>query len=287
MPDRSTDPEPQPDSAPAPTGRACQNCGAPLVGTYCHECGQRHLSTLRVRDLARLFVEAIFELEDLQRGAWRTVVQAARNPGRVARRYAGGERKRFINPIGYFLMAATGAFLVFLLFRDSWVQGQVEILTTTWRSMGVEPSELFEPGAPYRVMFGVTSVQELAQVLFEWVQQLQTYSGFVIGAAAALFLRAFFPDYSLGEALVFELYVTAQATVLTALLAPLFFTAAPGLVGAVGPLLQVGLHAHGGRAFFGGRWRGWLLPALAYLAGMIVFILLSALIGLIGTTLVV
>jgi hypothetical protein len=239
-----------------------------------------------VRDLARWFVRSILEIEDLERGVWRTIVQAARNPGRVAKRYVDGERKGFINPIGYFLLAATVAFLVFLLFREAWVQAQVEVLTTTWRSMGLEPPKLFEPGAPYRAMFGVTSTRELAQVLFEWVQQLQTYSGFVIGAAAALFLRTFFPRYSLGEALVFELYVAAQATVFTALLAPLFFTAGPALVGAVGPLLQVGLHAHGGRAFFGGHWRGWLLPALAYPAGMVAFILLSALVGLVGGILV-
>lgn len=286
MSDHPTDPDPQPSPAVAPTGEVCQNCGAPLVGTYCHECGQRHLSTLRVRDLARLFVEAIFELEDLQRGAWRTVVQAARNPGRVARRYAGGERKRFINPIGYFLMAATGAFLVFLLFRESWVQGQVEILTTTWRSMGLEPSELFEPGGLYRTVTGMTSTREFAQAMFGWVQQMQTYFGIVISAAAALFLRAFFPDCSLGETLVFELYVTAQATVFTALLAPLLFAAGPALIGAAGPVLQAGLHAHGGRAFFGGRWKGWLLPALAYLAGLIALILLSALAGLIGGILI-
>lgn len=270
---------------PPDTGRAapeavCQNCGTPLVGDYCHGCGQRHVPVLRVRTLARLFVESVLELEDLEQGVGQTIVQAARNPGRLARRYADGERKRFINPIGYFLMAATFTFLVLLLFKEAWIQGQTEMLLAAWGSMGVEPAVLFGPEGAYRSALGVTSPQELVRWMFGWIQQLQTYTGLLTSVVASLFLWGLFSDSSVAETFVFELYVTAQATVWMGLLAPLFFAFAPVLIGVAGPLLQIGLHAHGGGAFFEGRWKARLLPVFAYLTGMIVLTVSSALIAI-------
>jgi len=63
------------DGASSPgRGAPCQNCGAPLEDTYCHQCGQRHVPELRVSYLMRLFFESVLDLEDLERGIGQTFI---------------------------------------------------------------------------------------------------------------------------------------------------------------------------------------------------------------------
>ena len=154
-------PEAQPGDASSGRGVPCQNCGAPLVGEYCHQCGQRHVPELRVLYLVRRFLESALDLEDLERGVGQTLRRAAQNPGRVARRYVDGERKEFVNPLGYFLLTATATFLVFSMFQEAWVQGQAEAFEATWRSLGTHPDEVFRSGSPLRSL-GWSSAQDLA-----------------------------------------------------------------------------------------------------------------------------
>jgi hypothetical protein len=232
---------------------------------------------LRVRHLVRRFFESALDLEDLERGVGQTVLRAARNPGRVARRYVEGERKQFVNPIGYFLLTATITFLVFLTFRETWVQGQAQVYSSMWQSMGTDPSEVFRAGSPLRAAFGWTSAAELAGSMFDWFQQLQTYVGLLTCVIASLFLRWVGPSRTFAEIFVFELYVTAQATLFLGLLSPLCFWSVPALIGALPLLLQTGLHAYGGGAFFGRGWRARVMPVLGYFVSLLVTLVGSGL----------
>lgn len=273
------DPSETQGAAPSPDREeTCQNCGTVLVGEYCHHCGQRHVPVLRIRYLVRRFFESALDLEDLERGVGQTFLRAARNPGRVARRYVDGERKEFVNPLGYFLLTATITFFVFLLFRETWVQGQAQVYESVWRSMGTDPTQVFQSGSPFRSAFGWTSTEELAEAVFDWFQQLQTYVGLLTCILAGLFLHWTVPDRTFAETLVFELYVTAQATLFLGLLSPLFFWSAPRFVGVLPLLLQTGLHAYGGGAFFGPSWTARLLPVLAYVASTIFLLIGSTLV---------
>lgn len=265
-------------SSPPPSSdpETCQNCGTTLVGEYCHGCGQRHVPALRVRHLVRRFFESALDLEDLEQGLGQTFLHAAQNPGRVARRYVEGQRKQFVNPIGYFLLTATITFLVFLAFRETWVQGQAQVYESMWQSMGTDPSQVFQAGSPLRSTFGWTSAQELAGSMFDWFQQLQTYVGILTCVLAGLLLRWTMPNRTFTEIFVFELYVTAQATLFLGLIGPLCFWSAPALIGGLPLLLQTGLHAHGGKVFFGSGEKAILLPVLAYLASIIVLLLGSS-----------
>ncbi|WP_251924264.1 DUF3667 domain-containing protein [Salinibacter ruber] len=202
--------EAQPGDASSGRGVPCQNCGAPLVGEYCHQCGQRHVPELRVLYLVQRFLESALDLEDLERGVGQTLRRAAQNPGRVARRYVDGERKEFVNPLGYFLLTATATFLVFSMFQEAWVQGQAEAFEATWRSLGTRPDEVFRSGSPLRSL-GWSSAQDLAAGIFQFFQQVQTYVGLFTCIVAGLLLRWAFPERTAAETLVFELYVTAQA----------------------------------------------------------------------------
>jgi hypothetical protein len=85
----------------------CLNCGAPLLGHYCHECGQRaHVH----RTLGGFFHDLVHGVFHFEGKIWRTLPLLAWKPGQLTRRYIDGQRARFISPIALFL------FCVFLMF---------------------------------------------------------------------------------------------------------------------------------------------------------------------------
>ena len=85
----------------------CLNCGAKLVGDFCHECGQRaHVH----RSLKGFFHDLMHGVLHFEGKIWRTLPKLVGNPGELTRRYIEGERARYVSPIALFL------FSVFLMF---------------------------------------------------------------------------------------------------------------------------------------------------------------------------
>ena len=85
----------------------CLNCGAPLSGPFCAECGQHaHVH----RTLGAFFHDFLHGVLHFEGKIWRTLPLLAWKPGELTRRYIDGQRARFISPIALFL------FSVFLMF---------------------------------------------------------------------------------------------------------------------------------------------------------------------------
>jgi len=87
--------------------RNCLNCGVPLTGPYCAQCGQKAHVHRSLRAFMGDFVAGVLNFEGK---FWRTLPMLAWCPGILTRRYIDGQRARFISPIALFL------FSVFLLF---------------------------------------------------------------------------------------------------------------------------------------------------------------------------
>jgi hypothetical protein len=88
----------------------CLNCGAALVGEFCHECGQRaHVH----RSLKAFFHDLVHGVLHFEGKIWRTLPKLVGNPGELTRRYINGERARYVSPIALFLFSV---FLMFALF---------------------------------------------------------------------------------------------------------------------------------------------------------------------------
>lgn len=84
----------------------CANCGVPLVGRYCHACGQiGHVH----RSLLHLTEELLHGVLHFDAKALRTLPLLAVRPGLLTRRYLDGQRVRYLNPLTLFL------FCIFLL----------------------------------------------------------------------------------------------------------------------------------------------------------------------------
>src|SRR5437763_3434704 len=85
----------------------CLNCGAPLIGPYCNQCGQHsHVH----RTLGAFFHDFAHGVLHFEGKIWRTLPLLAWKPGDLTRRYISGQRASFVSPIALFL------FSVFLMF---------------------------------------------------------------------------------------------------------------------------------------------------------------------------
>src|SRR5688572_14889840 len=90
--------------------KTCLNCGAELVGPYCHECGQKGHVHRTVSAWWHDFLHSVLHLDGK---FWRTLPLLAWRPGELTRRYVEGERARFVSPLALFLFSV---FLMFALF---------------------------------------------------------------------------------------------------------------------------------------------------------------------------
>lgn len=101
----------------------CLNCGTPLIGSHCHECGQAaHLH----RTLGALGHDLMHGVLHLDGKTWRTLPLLAWKPGELTRRYIHGERARFVSPMAMFLFSV---FLMFAVFQAVGLTTPTEINT--------------------------------------------------------------------------------------------------------------------------------------------------------------
>ena len=96
--------------ADIPPGTPCANCETPLIGTYCHACGQLaedfHKSVWK---LGREALESFFHLDGrLARTLPRLIVR----PGRLTRDYIDGKRAAQVPPLRLFLVILLLTFVV-------------------------------------------------------------------------------------------------------------------------------------------------------------------------------
>ena len=101
---------PEPSAELIAKRSTCLNCGAPLVGPFCAECGQRDIPPYpSVRELV---VDAFWELSGWD-GRFATTVRAlVRRPGMLTREFLEGRRARYISPLRLYLMASLVYFVL-------------------------------------------------------------------------------------------------------------------------------------------------------------------------------
>jgi hypothetical protein len=93
---------------------ACLNCGAQLVGNYCHACGQHaHVH----RTISAWWHDLAHGVLHLDGKIWRTLPLLAVWPGELTRRYVDGERAKFVSPLALFLFATFLMFAVLSLMK--------------------------------------------------------------------------------------------------------------------------------------------------------------------------
>ena len=97
-------------AAALPDHPDCLNCGTPLRGQYCGNCGQRARS--RLISLWELLQDAFGDLFELDSRLWRTLIPLLIRPGKLTRDYLEGRRARYMPPFRMYLVLSVIFFVV-------------------------------------------------------------------------------------------------------------------------------------------------------------------------------
>lgn len=82
--------------------RECANCGATLLGAYCHSCGQH--SHESARSTAALFNDAWHIATHVDSRFWQTLYILLCKPGKLTREYFAEHRARYLPPVRLYLV---------------------------------------------------------------------------------------------------------------------------------------------------------------------------------------
>lgn len=100
----------------------CRNCGAPLKGEFCHECGQS-AKVIR-RPTLEILKEATSHLLHLDSKLFITFKLLLFKPGRLALDWTNGKRARYVPPFRLYIIASFFLFL-FVSFANRDVEMEV------------------------------------------------------------------------------------------------------------------------------------------------------------------
>ncbi len=88
----------------------CQNCGTPLDGEYCGNCGQRNVDL--ERPIWSLVADVIKETFEVDGRAWLTIKTLFRYPGKLTSEFLAGRRRRYTPPLRLYLVTSISFFVL-------------------------------------------------------------------------------------------------------------------------------------------------------------------------------
>ncbi len=99
-----------------PGHRECLNCGAPLQGTFCHQCGQKDLP--RRQDIGDLIINFISSFYSFESKFFKTFGFLLFRPGRMINDYNAGKRESYYHPARMYVFLSFVFFLVLSVIPD-------------------------------------------------------------------------------------------------------------------------------------------------------------------------
>jgi hypothetical protein len=96
-----------------PEGAPCPNCGATLMGEWCHACGQKAEDLQR--SLPHLAAEAVEGLTHFDGRIWRTLPRLVASPAGLTRDFLAGKRASQLPPFRLYLIVVVIVFFAWSL----------------------------------------------------------------------------------------------------------------------------------------------------------------------------
>ena len=123
----------------------CENCGAPLTGEFCAQCGQ-HAIDYR-RSIFRVLLDAADSFLNWDTKFLHTVNQLLIHPWQLTNDFNAGRRARYVHPLRLYLIASI---VFFLLARaiDWDSQGPIQLTAQDRTEMVAALSKMIEPDSP-------------------------------------------------------------------------------------------------------------------------------------------
>lgn len=264
-PDRGGAPAESESAESAADLEACRNCGAALNGPYCRICGQRHIDgPLTFREIGRQIGRVLF---DLEQGLLYTFRKMVVSPGDVARRYLDGERRAFISPVTYYLLAVTVSIVVTHLLWDEIIDAVI------LNSAQFGATEGLEQSAQNLGFTGGRAIMEFAMGI---QLNVLTYVTLLSVAAIGSILRIFLPERTIAEWTIAAMFAISQCLIYSALIQPVMLILPIAGQSFLGFGLQVGMVSWVTSAFGDSRWRSAALGALSTLISFVAIALATA-----------
>ena len=145
-------------SAPAQSSSGaaatCSNCGTPLAGKYCGECGQRHHEQA-VHHFRHFVNEALEDLTHADSRLWQSLIALLFRPGLLTREFLDGRRVRYLPPVRLYLVVSLIFFVIVGL--DSRIAQSYVVISYNRDSFHYNVIPAARPGTAGRTPAGSTS----------------------------------------------------------------------------------------------------------------------------------
>ena len=155
---------------PTPPLTHCENCGAPLTGEFCAQCGQ-HAIDYR-RSIFRVVVDAADSFLNWDTKFLQTMTVLLLRPWKLTNDFNAGRRVRYVHPLRLYLIASIVFFLLARAINlDS--TGEIELTTQDRTELVASLGKLTAPDSPLspeqreKVEVARTKLSEGAGVLTE------------------------------------------------------------------------------------------------------------------------
>ncbi len=89
----------------------CLNCGATVIGRYCHVCGQEN--TEPKETFWHMFTHFFYDITHFDGSFFVTLKDLLLKPGFLSREYMLGKRKKYLHPVRMYVFTSAVFFLVF------------------------------------------------------------------------------------------------------------------------------------------------------------------------------
>jgi hypothetical protein len=159
----------------------CLNCGYPLVGPYCANCGQKaFLHKDSFWHMAAHFVSDYFHYDNK---FWRTIKTLFSKPGLVTLEFNEGKRGKYLNPIQLYIFVTTVFFLVIFSFsveRDSDVKTKPKFIQADSVSSIEKRNDLIIDLGVWRPQYKTIQAYDSAQLALPSAKRDHFFKTFII-----------------------------------------------------------------------------------------------------------
>lgn len=104
----------------------CLNCGATVVGRYCHICGQEN--TVRHEGFWHMAKHFFYDITHFDTKFFETLKFLLFRPGFLSKEYVNGRRASYLHPVKMYVFTSAVFFLIFFTFISS---GSLKVSTET------------------------------------------------------------------------------------------------------------------------------------------------------------
>jgi hypothetical protein len=183
------------------TSTHCKNCGADLDGKFCSNCGQK--ADIHSISFSYLTHESVHALTHTDKGFLFLIKDLFLKPGIVAKEYIEGSRKKYFNPLSFFVI--TSALHAYFVTKTGYFSASESGGNASGRRMPSWMADAFtysnEHGRLFQFLFIIPLLALLTWTFFRKpkrnLAELSVLFAFIVGESNVIRILIFIPVFVL------------------------------------------------------------------------------------------